>query len=428
MITRWMLVALAGCGGPTSTSDRGPEDRVDADTDADADADTDTDTDPPEVPTRAVTASLHDAQASDEAGHGLWIGDLDHDGVDEVLVGAPAEDYGAPRVQSAVYLLREPFQSGELSDLAASEVRGWHVDDLFGYRLAGIAVDGLVAIGAHASGKYDYPVYLYDAAATGVQRADSWVARIHVPDLYNFPLDLADCTGVWGTGAALCVSGNAGSTVDEGDMAGRTLLFDGPFTGTVQSADARTELIGDPWDQAVVLEGGADLDGDGRNDLVIGAIHAAAIAGRVALVIDPPEGSVNLWSVGFPTLTGTAAGGELGLGLAVGDLDGDGYGDVLAGAPIVEDGAAHVFLGPFAGDRTADSADVTVEGTRSGQWTGYSAAIADLDGDGSADLAVGQPWSVSTAAVPGRVMVFDAPAAGTWVDEDATVRIQSPST
>jgi hypothetical protein len=236
---------------------------------------------------------------------------------------------------------------------------------------------------------------------------------------------VTECAG--SAGPAVCVtstfSENPDPTYPPWD--GCTWLFDLPLLGNVPVLDARARYIGDPGERAEVALGDGDLDGDGVQDLLIGA-YGSLGTGRVAVVLSPPDGEHRVWDVAQATLTGEVYGAELGLGMAVGDLNGDGHEDVVAGAPLqVGGGAAYVFAGPFAGDRTTSTADWTVSGTSAGQWVGYDAAIGDLDGDGAADLAVGAPWSLSAQVGEGRVLVYPAPAPGAYTDQDAPTVLTS---
>ena len=102
---------------------------------------------------------------------------------------------------------------------------------------------------------------------------------------------------------------------------------------------------------------------------------------------------------------------------AVGDFDGDGYGDLALGVPghggIHGGGAVVVLYGTASGLRTAGAQlwhpDVPgVPGTSSASHAfGASVATGDFDGDGYADLAVGSPgWDEGGATGPGTLHVL----------------------
>ncbi|MEZ4240055.1 MAG: hypothetical protein R3F59_28685 [Myxococcota bacterium] len=91
------------------------------------------------------------------------------------------------------------------------------------------------------------------------------------------------------------------------------------------------------------------------------------------------------------------------------DLDGDGNDDLLVGAPGVvggdrrpnKPGAVHVWYGPLdPGTEISVSADLYVLGSYTGQrtWAGSALALADGDGDGEADLCRRR----TSAAAPSR--------------------------
>ncbi len=150
---------------------------------------------------------------------------------------------------------------------------------------------------------------------------------------------------------------------------------------------------GNRWDRlGVALAWAGDLDGDGRDDFVVGAPLGLAangggvLAGRV-YVYSTLAGGVSL------ILHGSAHADRFGHAVAAGaDLDGDGVGDLLVGAPGV-DGSAGVNSGEVMAFSGATGAQLlSVQGRLLGESCGSSVAfIGDLDGDGISDILIGSP-------------------------------------
>jgi hypothetical protein len=118
--------------------------------------------------------------------------------------------------------------------------------------------------------------------------------------------------------------------------------------GTARTADAT--LTGSGAEQAgFSVSDAGDMDGDGVGDLVVGARANNSNTGAAYLVLGPVSGTVSLASgSGISQLTGAAAGDELGHSVAGGaDVSGDGFPDVVVGAPEVgtEAGEGLLFLG-----------------------------------------------------------------------------------
>lgn len=211
--------------------------------------------------------------------------------------------------------------------------------------------------------------------------------------------------------------------VEPGDFAGEVHLVPAPVHGVVELQSVGTIWTGEPGERAEVVDGRTDVDGDCSPDLLVGAYAAGRRAGgQVALLAHPTTGGGPLWDAATTTFVGTTPGAEFGLFVGGGDLDGDGVGEVLVGAPLTADGALYVFRGPFAGERRDADAEWIVQGTEGRfDWLGYDAAVGDFDGDGRPDLAVGRPRSVYSGTEPGEVLVFLHPAPGRYDVSDADV-------
>ncbi len=171
-----------------------------------------------------------------------------------------------------------------------------------------------------------------------------------------------------------------------------------------QAAPAKTQLGFRLSQYQEGIESG-DVNGDGRDDLVL--------AGLVS--------SLNHYVPGSPTGLRPDAAKALGAGdeQAVGDINGDGYGDVVIGDRSGgKGGRILVAYGSGAGPSTTpvviDQDTSGVPGaSEQGDGFGVSVAFGDVDGDGYQDLAVGS-YGESLDPVPlaGGVHVFRGSASG----------------
>jgi predicted outer membrane repeat protein len=157
------------------------------------------------------------------------------------------------------------------------------------------------------------------------------------------------------------------------------------------------------------LAGAGDVDGDGHPDLLIGARfndEAADDAGQVYLVL----GSSWPWAldmlmngVAAATFLGEAEDDYAGTSLdAAGDVDGDGYDDIIIGAFGNDEmgagaGQAYLVLGRPAGwtlDSPLALSDASFLGEGSTEYAGISVSgVGDVDGDGYDDMLIGAYWS-----------------------------------
>jgi hypothetical protein len=167
------------------------------------------------------------------------------------------------------------------------------------------------------------------------------------------------------------------------------------------------------------LAGGRDVDGDGWADLVVGAPAAGVDDGGRLLLFrggDAGYDPLPSWS------TSGAPGDRLGSSVGLSDLDGDGLDEIVAGAvsPGSGIGRVLVFARPAAEAAAPSFRRHSRESTDSDDWQliqvlssdspndgfGTSLAVAELTGDAYEDLIVGAPAYSGTETFEGRVLVF----------------------
>lgn len=167
-----------------------------------------------------------------------------------------------------------------------------------------------------------------------------------------------------------------------------------PGRSSLRRADARF-FGAAPGDRfGATVSGLGDVDGDGHGDLIIGAPGSAlgAVGGGAAYVWSSAARGPQLASSAAWTLFGDAAGARFGAALVhAGDVDGDGLDDIVVGSPGGA-GAVSVFFGDRVPAGLRSQPDVLRWGDAAGDRAGAAlAAAGDVDGDGLADLWASAP-------------------------------------
>ncbi len=141
------------------------------------------------------------------------------------------------------------------------------------------------------------------------------------------------------------------------------------------------------------LSSAGDVNGDGYADVIVGAPQSAP-GGRARVYYGSATG---LSMVAARTYTSTNVGDQLGRPVSfVGDVNGDGFSDVMVGARYADVGAtdtgqAQLFLGSAMG--APASASQVYNGTAANTFFGWSIAGAEVDGNGLTDLLVSTRWA-----------------------------------
>ncbi|NKB55066.1 MAG: hypothetical protein GKS00_01910 [Alphaproteobacteria bacterium] len=230
--------------------------------------------------------------------------------------------------------------------------------------------------------------------------------------------------GAANAGAAYVVFGRAGgfgSPEDSENLAGRRVLDLKTLPegeGFVIRGDARGDKAG------FSVSSAGDVNGDGFDDLIVGAPEgddAGKDAGEAYVVFGKASGfgTIDLGTLspdeGF-VIWGDRLGDRAGRSVSsAGDVNGDGFDDLIVGAPLGNDGGgdnrAYVIFGE-AGDfgtrhegrmmfnlkHMSPAEGFVIQGDAAGDWAGFSVSSAgDVNGDGFDDLIVGAPLSNASA-------------------------------
>ncbi|HUR28651.1 MAG TPA: integrin alpha, partial [Planctomycetota bacterium] len=202
------------------------------------------------------------------------------------------------------------------------------------------------------------------------------------------------------------VLGGAVDDDDTGDSAGSVRVWSGATGAVIHTYFGGTmrELLGSS------VDGGADVDGDGTNDLVAGgAYFSSAPQGGVVRVFSGATFAM-LWSTAI-----APARDALGSSVAfVGDLDGDGRSEVLAGARQPFAGAAG-YARLYSGANGALLRHIAAGSLQRAFGTSVTAA-GDIDFDGLPEFAIGAPDSSTGGTLSGVVRLYSGATAAVLTD------------
>ena len=343
-------------------------------------------------------------------------GDVNGDGVDDLIVGAPYSDPGATVRANAgrTYVV---FGGTNAATINLSAVAG--------------GTGGFVINGQGVSDSSGYSV-----AGVGDVNGDG-LADLLVGAPYSDP----GATVRTDAGRAYVVFGKANTTaVELSAVAPATGASVGGFVINGQCASDNSG-----WSVA----GAGDVNGDGLADMLVGANladpSAGTSAGRSYVVFGKADTLAVELSAVAPS-AGSATGGFVINGqstpdqsgysvMGAGDVNGDGLADLIVGAPYSDPGTTartdagrtYVVFGSAAANSVnlsavaAGTGGFVINGQSAGDNSGWRVANAgDVNGDGLADLVIGAPNSdPAGGASAGRTYVVFGKSSGTPIDLSA---------
>lgn len=352
-------------------------------------------------------------------------GDVNGDGYGDLVVGAKYYSNGASREGgvfvwggSSTGLPGTGSSPGNVNIMRTLE--GVTVNAYMGtsvYRAGDVNGDGygdiIVGTPGYANGQTDEGcASVYMGSSTGTAATPAWKIEGNVVN-EKLGINVAQAGDVNGDGYSDVMIGSVYHNIYYGMVS----VYNGSKTGL--STTASWSVTG-PQQNAEfggTFSPAGDVNGDGYSDIIIGSrmyTNGQTNEGKAYVYQGSPAGlgSTNVWAV-----RGSQTGGQFAYCISyAGDVNGDGYSDVVVAAPyfdngLTDEGMIWVYLGSANG--LLSTAYWSAESNNAGAAFGLSVAGAgDVDGNGYADIIVGAPYYSNDWYQEGAAFVWLGSASG----------------
>lgn len=347
------------------------------------------------------------ADADDRLAAAMVALDSDGDGRDEVAVGAP----GDVRAAGSVTIFSSPCDQPTAHRItqAGATPSKHERDDRFGSALAAGDFDGdgfddlAVGVPGEDFGTrvdagavivlYGSANGLTDDGARILSQRGVTPGKAQTDDRFGEALAVGDING---DGRDDLVVGSPGEDVAGKADAGAFYVFWGSAEGLRPGASQLHRQRGaladksEAGDRLGAVVGAGDLDGDGFDEVLAAAPYEDRGGKNTGLVHVLWGSSSGVGTTGQDTIVGQVAKGRLGMALAVGAVTGDATAELLVSA-AGSNGAGSIQLLDLSARAPALLAEAAQASPGSGERFGTALAVGDIDHDGTVEVAVGVP-------------------------------------
>ncbi len=344
-------------------------------------------------------------------------GDVNGDGYSDIIVGAP--NYGANE-NGGVYLY---LGSQDGPSLTSDWFKyGLQPSGNFGSSIStagDINGDGFsdIVVGSSGYSSNNGAVFVYHGSSTGLSEITNWIFSSTWPNS-NFGESVSTAGDVNGDGFSDIIVGASGYA--NGQLSeGAAFVFYGSIEGLSSSSYLTIEGNSDYQYFGCSVATAGDVNGDGYSDVIIGAKGYQIGINVIGGAFIHYGSELGLSITANDNILGTRNGSDFGISVSTaGDINGDGYSDVIVGDNVFQD--SYVYFGSSTGlPETHDWSDNGWPFFLPNSEYGKCVSTAgDINGDGFSDVIVSAPYYDNK----GRVFIYNGSPDGlsessNWITE-----------